>query len=404
MNILVFNCGSSSLTFKLYALGPGDRLEEILRGKGSRIGVKGDRPSSIEFRQAGRVSGGAARMDNHRQAAALVLDEIAARRLPVHAIGHRWPHSNGHFTTALIDEPLMRLLRELLPIIPIHHPASMRIILESRRRHPSIPQYVTTDMAFHATLPPEAYRYMLPRGLAEEHGFRKYGFHGLSFRYVTEKVRGELSPRRGGARLVICHLGTGGSEVAAVRDGLSVDVSMGYTGLPGLMMSTRCGDIDPLLPAWLSRTYDASFEEVSRLLNFQSGLLGVTEATSDIRDVLERCATEEGYRSRLALSMYVRSIRRYVGAFAAELRGVDTLVFTDDIGVKSPRIRSLVCAGMEWCGIRLDEERNGRATGEEEAHIEAPDSSMDILVVPTDEELVIAREGLGVIGGARACG
>ncbi len=403
MNLLVFNCGSSSLSFKLYAAA-GARLEESLRGKASRVGVQGDRPSSIEFVQAGNRSGEEVRLDNHRQAAELVLDALQARSLEVQAIGHRWPHGGGRFTTARIDAPMLRLLRQLVPLIPLHHPATLRVIEASRRRYPAIPQYVTTDTAFHATLPEEAYRYALPRRLAEEHGFRKYGFHGLSFRYVAEKVRRELQPRGGGGRMVVCHLGTGGSEVAAVRDGRSVDVSMGYTGLTGLMMSTRCGDIDPLLPAWLSRIYQVPLDGLGRMLNRQSGLLGVSEATADIRDVLERCRAGNERQAELALAMYVRSIRRYIGGFVAALQGIDVLVFTDDIGAGNGPIRERVCAGMEWCGIRLDPDRNRRAAGKEICRIDAPDSTVDILVAPTDEEEVIAREGLELLGMGRPCG
>ena len=404
MNILVFNCGSSSLTFKLFAARGGGRLEELLRGKANRVGVTGDRPSSIEFLQAGQRSGEEVRLDHHRQAAALVLEALQARGLAVEAIGHRWAHSGGRFTTARVNEDLLRLLRKLVPLIPIHHSAMLRVIETCERRYPQIFQYVTTDTAFHTTLPEQAYDYALPRPLVEEHGFRKYGFHGLSFRYVTEKVRGELEPRGGGARLVICHLGTGGSEVAAVRDGRSVDVSMGYTGLTGLMMSTRCGDIDPLLPAYVSRVYAVPLDGLGRMLNRQSGLLGVTEATADIRDVLERCRSGGGKQAELALAMYVRSIRRYVGGFVAALQGLDALMFTDDIGAKSAAIRERVCRGMEWCGIRLDPQRNLLATGEDCRRIEAPDSAADILVVPTDEEEVIAREGLELLGVGSPCG
>ena len=404
MNLLVFNCGSSSLTFKLYAAPGGGRLEELLRGKASRVGVTGDRPSSIEFVQDGRRSGEEVRLDDHRQAASRVLDALRERGLAVGAIGHRWAHSGGRFTTARVDADLLRLLRGLVPLIPIHHPAMLRVIETCGRRHPLIPQYVTTDTAFHATLPEQAFDYALPRPLVREHGFRKYGFHGLSFRYVAEKVRGELAPRGGGARLVVCHLGTGGSEVAAIRDGCSVDVSMGYTGLTGLMMSTRCGDIDPLLPAYVSRVYDVPLDGLGRMLNRQSGLLGVTGATADIRDVLERCRGSGEPQAALALAMYVRSIRRYVGGFVAALQGLDALVFTDDIGARSAPIRELVCRGMEWCGLRLDPQRNLAAAGEECRRIEAPDSAADILVVPTDEEVVIAREGLGLLEEALPCG
>ena len=191
-----------------------------------------------------------------------MFDEIEARGMKVEAIGHRWPHGRGQFTTTLLDAALMSVLRNLVPLIPLHHPAILRVIEACRRRYPSIPQYVTTDTAFHATLPQEAYQYVLPRALIEKSGFRKYGFHGLSFKYVAEKVRRERELRGGGERMVICHLGTGGSEVAALRDGRAIDVSMGYTGFTGLMMSTRCGDIDPLLPAYLSHLYDAPFNEM----------------------------------------------------------------------------------------------------------------------------------------------
>jgi acetate kinase len=333
----------------------------------------------------------------------MIFDEIEARGLTVDAIGHRWAHSRGRFTTALIDGPLLRELHTLIPLIPLHHPAMLRVIEAGRRRYPAIPHYITTDMAFHADLPHESYQYALPRQLIEKNGFRKYGFHGLSFQYVTEKVRG-TGLRGGGARMVICHLGTGGSEVAAIRDGRSIDVSTGYTGLTGLVMSTRCGDIDPLLSVHLSRLYGAPIDEVGQVLNQKSGLLGVTDATSDIRDVLERCRTRKEPQAELALAMYVRSVRRYIGGFTAALGGIDTLVFTDDIGSGNAQIRERVCAGMEWCGIRMDPERNRDAPADAVARIEAPASGADILVVPTDEEIVIAEAGLPLLERQRVCG
>lgn len=404
MNLLVFNCGSSSLNCKVYAVEADGRITELLRGKASRVGVTSDRPSSLELTQAGVRTSREVRMDNHRHAASFVLDELAARGLDVQAIGHRWPHGCGRFDTALVDGPLLRQLRELVPLNPLHHPATLRVIEACRRRLPSIPQYVTTDTAFHATLPLEASQYLLPRELIEEHGFRKYGFHGLSFQWVTRKVRGELGARRGGERIVICHLGTGGSEIDAVQGGRSVDVSMGYTGNTGVMMSTRCGDIDPLLPAWIAQAYDAPLDDVGRMLHAHSGLLGITEATSDIRDVLERCQRGGDPQSELALAMYVRSVRRYIGEFVAVLQGLDALVFTDDIGCASWPLREKVCAGMEWCGIHLDPDLNRQTTGDTVARIESAESLIDIMVVPTDEEEVIAREAFHVLAGERVCG
>lgn len=404
MNLLVFNCGSSSLSCKLYTLGSDGRMMELLRGKANRVGVTGDRPSSLEIAGDGARASRDVRMDNHRRAASLMLDELAARGLEVQAIGHRWPHGCGLFDTALVDERLLTQLRDLVPLNPLHHPATLRVIEACRRRLPSIPQYVTTDTAFHATLPLEASQYLLPRELIEEHGFRKYGFHGLSFQWVTQKVRGDLAARRGGERIVICHLGTGGSEIDAVRDGRSVDVSMGYTGNTGVIMSTRCGDIDPLLPAWIAQAYDAPLDDVGRMLHAHSGLLGITEATSDIRDVLERCQRGGNPQSELALAMFVRSVRRFIGGFVAVLQGLDALVFTDDIGCGSSTIREMVCAGMEWCGVRLDPDLNREAAGGAAARIHAADSLVDIMVVPTDEEEVIAREAFHVLAGELVCG
>jgi acetate kinase len=215
-----------------------------------------------------------------------------------------------------------------------------------------IPQYVTTDNAFHKTIPFRASRYVLPEKIIDRFGFRKYGFHGLSFHYVAKAVPKIAGVPAENLKMVVCHLGTGGSEVAAIEKGRSVDASMGYTGLPGIVMSTRCGDIDSSIPLYLMAAYGYSVDDVQDILNNKSGLLGLCGETSDIRDILERVKKPGEEAARVALKAYVHSVKRYIGAFTAALRGIDYLVFTDDVGIQCPEIRGLACADMGWCGDR----------------------------------------------------
>ena len=397
MNILTFNCGSSSLTFKVFSVDQVENIRVVLSGKAHRVGVKGSKPSSIEYDRGGTRESVETPLDDHGQAAVLVLDKLGELGIKLDCIGHRWVHAAGYFQTAWVDDPVLARLKALVPILPVHHPAILRVIYACRKALPALPQYVTADGAFHSTIPACAYTYLLPKGLVKKYGFRKHGFHGLSYRYVVRKTAESLGIPLAGSRMVACHLGTGGSSAAAIKDGDSVDTSMGYTALSGLVMSTRSGDIDPILTLYLMAEYGYHPDVLMDMLNKKSGLLGISGFSSDIRDIIQRVG--EDAQAKLAFEMYVYRLKKYVGSYVAVLGGLDVLVFTDDIGVHNWLVREKVCEGMDWCGVRLDAEANQRASGDEIARLDAPDSKVRVLIVPTEEELVICWDGIALMKG-----
>lgn len=399
MNILVFNCGSSSLTFKLFSCDNGEVTGTRLAGKAHRVGVKGTETPFVEYNLNGETQREERELATHGEAAVAALGFIRDAGIPVHLVGHRYVHGGSLFTdSAMVNPRTLERLRACLPLAPIHNPVSLDVIEQARQALPDVPEYVTFDSAFHATIPPHLYTYALPRALRERYGFRKYGFHGLSYSYVTAAAARFLGRPLEELRLVACHLGTGGSSVAAVREGRSLDTSMGYSPLPGLVMSTRSGDVDPMLQVYLMSVYGYHPEELMDLFNKESGLLGLSRFSSDLRDILRR--VEEGdEESSLAVRMYVQRLKKYVGAYVLELGGLDALIFTDDIGVHNPLIRQHVCADMGWCGLAVDPERNQAATEDRLSDIGMRDSDARVLVVPTEEELTICLDGLRLAGG-----
>ena len=392
VNMLVFNCGSSSLTFKVFAARSETDVREVFSGKAHRVGVKGSQPSFLEYHCGPRSERVEAPLETHEQAAAAAIKKLQEWGVPVDCIGHRWGHGGGYFKTAWVDKGLLSKLRELVPLMPIHHPAMLAVILQCRRSLPKTPQFVTTDSAFHASLPPCAYTYPLPKSIVKKFGFRKFGFHGLSYQYVVRTAASRLRLDLGRSRIVACHLGTGGSSVAAVKDGKPLDTSMGYSGLPGLVMSTRCGDMDPMLMTLIMGIYGERADAMIDLVNKRSGLLGVSDFSSDIRDLIPRLDFDPN--AKLAFDMYVYRLKKYIGSYCAALGGMDALVFTDDIGLHNWLLRERVCRDMEWCGVLLDAEANRRATGDGISLLSARRSPVKVLAVPTEEELVVCWEGL----------
>ena len=275
----------------------------------------------------------------------------------------------------------------------------MDVILESRGSFPNTVQYVTFDTAFHSTIPSYAHTYALPKSVRERFGFRRYGFHGLSYSYVLQEASRFLKTPAEALRIVACHLGTGGSSVAAIENGRSVDTSMGYSPLTGLVMSTRCGDIDPMLPIYLMTTYGYLPDDLMEIFNKASGLLGLSGFSSDIRDIINRLSGEEAQQAELALKMYVHRLKKYIGGYVVALGGIDALLFTDDIGIHNPRLREMVCEDMGWCGLKLDRDLNRKAGDKVVYSLNATDSRTCILSVPTDEERVIGLEGLKLLAG-----
>ncbi len=398
MNLLVFNCGSSSLNYKLYSMDEYNSLSLERWGKAHRVGVKGDQAAHVEHHTKDSDVVRPMPLANHRQAASLLLEFLSGHNVHIDIVGHRFVHGGDIFqtTTLLTPDALLRL-RELMPLAPIHNPNSMSVILLCHEILPGLLQYATFDTAFHVGLPEWVKTYPLPASWTHDHGFRKYGFHGLSYQYVTRLAGEHLGRDLNELKIIACHLGTGGSSVAAIQAGRTLDCSMGWSPLAGLVMSTRCGDIDPTLPAFLMRHHRQTDQELDTLFNHRSGLLGVSGFSSDIRDCIKRMKevpeSSLSVRAKLAFDLYVNRLRQTIGGYAALLGGVDALIFTDDIGFNSPEVRQAACDGLEWAGILIDPLANQAGTVGDITAIHSPASKTAILAIKTDEELIIADEG-----------
>ncbi|MHC1739493.1 MAG: acetate/propionate family kinase [Anaerolineaceae bacterium] len=391
MNILVFNCGSSSQNYKLYQSNDFG-MELVCKGKAHRVGVKGTEGSFIEHTLNDEVTRSTVAIPDHATAAGLIISFLEEHNLSVDAIGHRFVHGGELFQQSiLLTKTTLSQLEKVLPLAPIHNPNSLSVIKVCLLRFPGKPETLTFDTAFHAGLPESAYTYAIPRDLVLNGSLRKYGFHGLSYKYVSEKAAAYLNQPLESLKLLACHLGTGGSSVCAIQGGRSLDTSMGYSPLAGLMMSTRSGDLDPgVILDMLA--HEQSAAEISDLLNKKSGLLGVSGFSSDIRDLI-RSAREDGNEfAQLAVEMYVSRLKKTIGSYLALLGGADALIFTDDIGLQNPYIREMTCNGLEWAGVMLDRERNDHAPLDQMSDVSQTGSRVHILVTPTDEEQVIASE------------
>ncbi len=387
--ILALNSGSSSLKFAVYEFD-GARERLLLRGEAENIGA----PSGHLWL---RTADGSSIVDqlrpisDHQTAVQIALDELKKGKYPSPAaIGHRVVNGGRLSAPQKITPQILTDLRNLVPLAPLHLPAEIKIMEAVASRAPQIPQVACFDTAFHRRLPELAQRFPLPRKLFDE-GLRRYGFHGLSYEYVLQ----ELGSAAKGQRLVIAHLGNGCS-LAAVRDGSPVDTSMGLTPTGGVMMGTRTGDLDPGILIYLLREkgYDAA--RLERLVDAESGLLGVSELASDMKTLLAK--RDSDARAAEAVAMFCRSIRKEIGAFAAVLGGLDILVFTGGIGERAPAVRDEICRDLGHLGVRLDPVRNNA----EEDIISAAQSACLVRVVATNEELMIARHTRGVIFGNAA--
>lgn len=400
MRILVFNAGSSSLGYKLYETSGRRRV--VRRGKAHRVAVQGDEPSFIEHVSGdGQSSRDVINLPDHRTAAHLILKLLEQCNEPIDAIGHRFVHGGEYFDrTVRVDDTTLPKLQACAPMAPIHSPAALSIIDECRSQRPNTPSFVVFDTAFHAHLPVQAREYAIPKRLRQL-GYRKYGFHGLSYQSVMLALRQYLPEDVSDKRLIVCHLGTGGSSVAAIHHGRSVDTTMGYSPLPGLVMSTRCGDLDPSVVADLVQRQGMTLAEVMSILNHQSGLLGVSGCSSDVRDIIKR-RDRGDERAALAFDMLIHRLRLYLGGYMAVLGGLDVLAFTDDVGLRVWQVRQAACENMQWAGLQLDEQRNRSASPDVIAELQVPGARVRILVVPNDEESMICAEGEALLAGIQA--
>jgi acetate kinase len=382
VKVLVLNCGSSSIKYQLHESDPHTVLA---KGLVSRIG---DDPAVPDHGRALEVI-----LESLTHPTAGVLRDLSE----VDAVGHRAVHGGSFFTAPVLITPdVIDKMEEHAPLAPLHNPPILLGIREAVKHLPGVPQVAVFDTAFHTTIPARAHIYALPYSYYTDHGVRRYGFHGNSFQYVSRRVDALLGGRLPQSKVVIAHLGNGAS-IAAIEGGRSVDTSMGLTPLEGLVMGTRPGDVDPGVILYLMRQLGLSEKDVDRVLNKESGLLGVSGVGNDMRDVLAG-ADGGDERCRLAIELYVYRLKKYIGAYAAAMGGIDALVFTAGIGENSPEIRAAVCDGLGFLGVELDETANSGGQGGER-DIAAPSAKVRVLVVPTDEERLIADETVVVVAG-----
>ncbi len=394
MKVLVINSGSSSLKYQLFEMTD----ESVLaKGQVERIGLSG---SNLSHRPGNKRIDIKAEVLNHDQAIALVLEALAHPEYGVvksldeiSAIGHRVVHGGESFSdSAAITPKVMDAVRACSSLAPLHNPPNIMGIEACAKLMPDKPQCAVFDTAFHQTMPPEAYFYALPYEYYEKHRIRRYGFHGTSHQYVAQRAYALLGNPN--AKIITCHLGNGAS-VAAINAGKSVDTSMGMTPLEGLVMGTRCGDLDPAIIEFVMEREHLSIGEVNNILNKNSGILGLSGVSSDFRDV--KAASFEGNkRARLALDRFVYVVKKYIGAYAAAMNGVDAIIFTAGVGENSVVLRPRICEGLSFLGIEIDEELNMMAGREIE--ITVPQSKVRVFVIPTNEELVIARDTAKITG------
>ena len=402
MKILVLNSGSSSVKYQII-----DMEDESVQAKGivERIGLAGSRLKH-KIRD-GRELVVEKEVKDHKAAIDLILEYITHPEVGVlksveelGAVGHRVVHGGEKFTSSvLITDEVIEMIRECIPLAPLHNPANLAGIEAAMAAIPHVPMVAVFDTAFHQTMPDYSYMYALPYELYEKHRIRRYGFHGTSHRYVSDRAAKIVGRPKEELKIITAHLGNGAS-MAAVKFGKSMDTTMGYTPLEGLYMGTRCGNLDPAIPLALQREMKLSFSEVDHLLNKKSGMLGVSGISSDMRD-LEEAAEKGEKRAILALSMYAYMVKKYIGAYAAAMEGLDVLVFTAGIGENSWLIREKSCQGLEFLGIEIDRDKNKRMIRGKEGSISTDGSRVEVLVIPTNEELVIARDTRDIVVGKK---
>ncbi|GAB6149821.1 acetate/propionate family kinase [Clostridium novyi] len=390
MKILVINCGSSSLKYQLIDM---TSEQPIAQGLVERIGIEG---SVLTHKVNGKKYKIEEEMKDHKKAIELVLNALVNEEYGViknmeeiSAVGHRVVHGGEKYAeSVLIDSEVMEALEDFVKLAPLHNPPNIIGINACKELMSSTPMVAVFDTAFHQTLPDYAYMYSLPYDLYEKHGIRKYGFHGTSHKYVSAMAAKVLGKNIEDLKLITCHLGNG-SSLAAVKNGKCVDTSMGFTPLAGLTMGTRCGDIDPAIVTFLIKELNYSVDEVNKIMNKESGVLGISGISSDFRDIL-KAASEGNERAELALNIFKNKVIQYIGAYTAVMGGVDAIIFTAGVGENSEPIRKRIISDLGFLGIKLDEEKN-KVMGETET-ISTEDSKVKILAIPTNEELMIARD------------
>ena len=398
MNILVLNCGSSSVKYKLIEIKANKVLAE---GGIEKIGLP---DAFIKFKFGNEKIQQDLDINDHVGAIKSILDNLTSKEYgcikdfkEIDAVGHRVVHGGEKFNkSVLINDEVIAKIKECYGIAPLHNPVNMAGIDAINEVLPEVPQVGVFDTAFHQTMPAKSYMYALPYKYYAEDGVRRYGFHGTSHRYVSQRVCEFLGVEPKGKKIITCHVGNGGS-ITAVKDGKSIDTSMGLTPTEGLMMGTRCGDVDPGALIFLMDKHNLSSKDMLNMVNKESGLAGVSGVSSDMREIT--AAAKQGYeKAILSLGMYEQRITKYVGAFAAEMGGVDIIVFTGGVGEHQSSTRANVCKPLRFMGVEIDDEANDANNGDE-GIISTPNSAVKVVVIPTDEEYMIAKDTEAIIEG-----
>ena len=399
--VLVVNCGSSSIKYRLIEM-PDETL--LAKGLLERIGESSSRLTQEIGDRKRAVDGCVA--DHEAGFELIVRTLLADERCPIDdlseiaAVGHRVVHGGERFVaSALLDDEVIGAIEEVQDLAPLHNRPNLAGIRAAQKRLPHVPHVAVFDTAFHQTMPEQAYLYALPSRLYSRHRIRRYGFHGTSHRYVVDKAARALGKRPDEVNLITCHLGNGCS-MTAVERGKSIDTTMGMTPLEGLVMGTRCGDIDPAITFFLVEQAGLSLKEIDRIYNKESGLLGLSETSNDMRDIVDKAHAGDRH-ARLALNKFAYRVRKYIGAYFAVLGGADAILFGGGIGENAPEIRSRTCKDLAWAGVKLDNERN-RHLAQNEMRISADDSPVEVWVIPVDEGAVIASETAKLLNGRQA--
>lgn len=391
MKILVINCGSSSLKYKLYNM---ENNQLLCEGIAERIGLEN---SILNHKASGNDKYKVEKSFKcHKEALEEVLKVLVDEEIGViksldeiGAVGHRVVHGGEKYSKAvLVDKDVKNSIREMFTLAPLHNPSNLLGIEVCEELMPGVPMVALFDTAFHQTMRKEEYLYAIPYELYKSNGIRKYGFHGISHQYISEETSKVLGKDLNELKMISCHLGNGAS-LCAIKNGKSFDTTMGFTPLDGLIMGTRCGSIDPSIPLYLIKNLNLTCDEVDNVLNKKSGVLGISEVSSDFRDI-EEAAVNKNEKAKLALDMFHSKIKKQIGAYIAELNGVDAIVFTAGVGENAPETREAILSNMDYLGISIDKEKNnirGKL-----AEISDDHSRVKIFVIPTNEELVIARE------------
>lgn len=398
MNILVLNCGSSSVKYKLIEIKANKVLAE---GGIEKIGLP---DAFIKFKFGNEKIQQDLDINDHVGAIKSILDNLTSKEYgcikdfkEIDAVGHRVVHGGEKFNkSVLINDEVIAKIKECYGIAPLHNPVNMAGIDAINEVLPEVPQVGVFDTAFHQTMPAKSYMYALPYKYYAEDGVRRYGFHGTSHRYVSQRVCEFLGVEPKGKKIITCHVGNGGS-ITAVKDGKSVDTSMGLTPTEGLMMGTRCGDVDPGALIFLMDKHNLSSKDMLNMVNKESGLAGISGVSSDMREITA-AAKQGNEKAILSLEMYEQRITKYVGAFAAEMGGVDIIVFTGGVGEHQSSTRANVCNPLRFMGIEIDDAANDANNGDE-GIISTPNSAVKVVVIPTDEEYMIAKDTEAIIEG-----